>query len=192
MRIIKKYGNRRLYDTDKSAYINLDELAALVRGGQEVRVIAAKGGEDLTREVLLQVVLENLQGGELFNVSMLHRIIRSTGDDPWQLLLRKQLAAGMEMLSTQMDQVERVFSATMSGAPDMDSPSSSAGGSTPRYDQTPAPDVVDEVREDPDPSYEPEPAEPEPKTPPTPQPAPDQELDALRARLAALEERLRR
>ena len=57
--IIKKYGNRRLYDTSTSRYINLDEIAALVRNGTEVQVVDVKTGEDLTRVTLTQIIVEN-------------------------------------------------------------------------------------------------------------------------------------
>jgi len=57
--IIKKYGNRRLYDTSTSRYINLDEIAALVRNGTEVQVVDVKTGEDLTRVTLTQIITEN-------------------------------------------------------------------------------------------------------------------------------------
>jgi polyhydroxyalkanoate synthesis repressor PhaR len=57
--IIKKYGNRRLYDTSTSQYINLDEIAALVRNGTEVQVVDVKTGEDLTRVTLTQIIVEN-------------------------------------------------------------------------------------------------------------------------------------
>lgn len=56
---IRKYGNRRLYDTSASRYINLDELAAMVRNGKEVSVVEAKTGEDLTRVTLTQIILED-------------------------------------------------------------------------------------------------------------------------------------
>jgi polyhydroxyalkanoate synthesis repressor PhaR len=57
--IIKKYGNRRLYDTSTSRYINLEEIAALVRNGTEVQVVDVKTGEDLTRVTLTQIITEN-------------------------------------------------------------------------------------------------------------------------------------
>ena len=57
--VIKKYGNRRLYDTSASRYINLDEIAALVRDGTEVQVVDVKTGEDLTRVTLTQIIAEN-------------------------------------------------------------------------------------------------------------------------------------
>jgi len=57
--LIKKYGNRRLYDTAGSRYVNLDDLAALVRAGKEVRVVDAKTGQDLTRVTLTQIITED-------------------------------------------------------------------------------------------------------------------------------------
>ena len=60
--IVKKYGNRRLYDTSNSRYINLEEIAALIRNGKEVRVVDAKTGEDLTRVTLTQIIVEDARG----------------------------------------------------------------------------------------------------------------------------------
>lgn len=57
--LIKKYGNRRLYDTVGSRYVNLDDLAALVREGKEVRVVDAESGRDLTRVILTQIITED-------------------------------------------------------------------------------------------------------------------------------------
>jgi len=61
--IIKKYGNRRLYDTSTSQYINLEEIATLIRNGKEVRVVDAKTGQDLTRVTLTQIVVEDAKEG---------------------------------------------------------------------------------------------------------------------------------
>ncbi|HEV2401118.1 MAG TPA: polyhydroxyalkanoate synthesis regulator DNA-binding domain-containing protein [Candidatus Sulfotelmatobacter sp.] len=60
--LIKKYGNRRLYDTTGSRYVNLDDLADLVRAGKEVRVVDAKSGRDLTRVTLTQIITEDAKG----------------------------------------------------------------------------------------------------------------------------------
>jgi polyhydroxyalkanoate synthesis repressor PhaR len=57
--LIKKYGNRRLYDTAGSRYVNLDDLAALIREGKDVRVVDAKTGRDLTRVTLTQIITED-------------------------------------------------------------------------------------------------------------------------------------
>jgi polyhydroxyalkanoate synthesis repressor PhaR len=60
--LIKKYGNRRLYDTGGSRYVNLDDLAAMVRAGKDVRVVDAKSGHDLTRVILTQIITEDAKG----------------------------------------------------------------------------------------------------------------------------------
>ena len=57
--VIKKYGNRRLYDTAASRYLNLEDIAALIRAGKDVRVVDAKSGQDLTRVTLTQIITED-------------------------------------------------------------------------------------------------------------------------------------
>jgi len=61
--VIKKYANRRLYDTSGSRYINLEDIAALVRNGTDVQVLDANSGEDLTRVTLTQIITEDAKGG---------------------------------------------------------------------------------------------------------------------------------
>jgi polyhydroxyalkanoate synthesis repressor PhaR len=79
-RIIKKYPNRRLYDTETSAYITLAEVKELVLGYKEFQVQDAKSGEDLTRAILLQIILEEESGGvPMFTEAMLANIIRYYG-----------------------------------------------------------------------------------------------------------------
>ncbi len=79
-RIIKKYPNRRLYDTETSAYITLAEVKELVLQYKEFQVQDAKTGEDLTRAILLQIILEEESGGvPMFSTSMLANIIRYYG-----------------------------------------------------------------------------------------------------------------
>ncbi len=79
-RIIKKYPNRRLYDTETSAYITLAEVKELVLGYQDFQVQDAKSGEDLTRAILLQIILEEESGGvPMFSTDMLANIIRYYG-----------------------------------------------------------------------------------------------------------------
>jgi len=60
--VIRKYANRRLYDTSARKYVNLEDIAALVRQGADVQVVDAKSGEDLTRVVLTQIILEDARG----------------------------------------------------------------------------------------------------------------------------------
>lgn len=79
-RIIKKYPNRRLYDTETSAYITLSEVKELVLQYKEFQVQDAKTGEDLTRAILLQIILEEESGGvPMFSTDMLANIIRYYG-----------------------------------------------------------------------------------------------------------------
>lgn len=79
-RIIKKYPNRRLYDTDSSSYITLTEVKALVMRGEPFVVRDAKSGADLTRSILLQIILEEETAGvPLFSESMLANLIRFYG-----------------------------------------------------------------------------------------------------------------
>lgn len=79
-RIIKKYPNRRLYDTNSSAYITLIEVRQLVMDGTPFVVVDAKSGEDLTRSILLQIILEQeANGSPMFTAPVLSNIIRFYG-----------------------------------------------------------------------------------------------------------------
>ncbi len=80
-RIIKKYPNRRLYDTEISSYITLEEVRQLVLSGTPFEVRDAKTAEDLTRAVLLQIIAEHEQHGQpMFSANLLSQIIRFYGD----------------------------------------------------------------------------------------------------------------
>ena len=79
-RLIKKYPNRRLYDTQTSAYITLADVKQLVLDNEDFRVIDAKSDEDLTRSILLQIILEEETGGmPIFSTQMLAQLIRFYG-----------------------------------------------------------------------------------------------------------------
>ena len=80
VRIIKKYPNRRLYDTKTSAYITLDDVKNLVIAGEGLRVTDARSGEDLTRNILLQIIVEEEAAGvPLFTAQVLSQMIRFYG-----------------------------------------------------------------------------------------------------------------
>ena len=80
-RIIKKYPNRRLYDTEISSYITIEDVRQLILDGESFEVRDAKSGEDLTRSVLLQIISEQEQDGEpILSTQMLSQIIRFYGD----------------------------------------------------------------------------------------------------------------
>ena len=80
-RVIKKYPNRRLYDTEISSYITIEDVRQLIIEGEDFEVRDAKSGEDLTRQVLLQIIAEHEQDGEpMLSTQLLSQIIRFYGD----------------------------------------------------------------------------------------------------------------
>ena len=100
-RVIKKYPNRRLYDTDTSSYITLSEIKQLVMENEPCMVVDAKTGDDLTRSILLQIILEEeAHGSPMFTAPVLSNIIRFYGHAMQGLMggyLEKNMQALMEM-----------------------------------------------------------------------------------------------
>src|SRR5438094_9076758 len=94
---IKKYANRRLYDTESSAYITLDRLAQMVREGREFEVVDAKTGEDITRQVLTQIIVdEEARGGTtMLPINFLKQLIGLYGNS-MQKLVPQYLEAAMD------------------------------------------------------------------------------------------------
>jgi len=79
MLIIKKYPNRRLYNASSGKYVNLEELAAMIRGGEEIQVLDAKTGEDLTRVILTQIILEDAREQPTgLPLELLHQLIMAS------------------------------------------------------------------------------------------------------------------
>jgi polyhydroxyalkanoate synthesis repressor PhaR len=107
-RIIKKYPNRRLYDTDSSTYITLAEIKQLVMNSQPFVVRDAKTGDDLTRSILLQIILEEEAGGApMFTEAVLANIIRFHGHAMQGFMgnyLEKNLQAFMDMQGKMAEQ----------------------------------------------------------------------------------------
>jgi polyhydroxyalkanoate synthesis repressor PhaR len=80
--IIKKYANRRLYDTGRSSYVTLDDLCEMIKDGYEFVVYDAKSGEDLTRSVLTQIIVEQeTKGQNLLPINFLRQLIGFYGDN---------------------------------------------------------------------------------------------------------------
>lgn len=79
-RIIKKYGNRRLYDTTLSSYVTLEELAESIRAGHDARIIDAQFGEDLTQTTLTQMILEGRGAAQFLSVPILTQLLRMSDD----------------------------------------------------------------------------------------------------------------
>jgi polyhydroxyalkanoate synthesis repressor PhaR len=94
--VIKKYGNRRLYDAEASRYVTLGEIAAKIRQGSEVRVVDAKTGADLTQPTLAQVILEDRNAGQLLPIPLLHQLIRM-GDDALADFLGRYVTRALEL-----------------------------------------------------------------------------------------------
>jgi polyhydroxyalkanoate synthesis repressor PhaR len=113
-RIIKKYPNRRLYDTATSGYITLAEVRQMVMEGEPFKAVDAKTGEDLTRSILLQIILEIEAGGApMFTEDMLAHIIRFHGHAMQGFMgayLEKNIRALLEIQSQLADRAEQLRS----------------------------------------------------------------------------------
>ena len=113
-RVIKKYPNRRLYDTDTSTYITLAEIKQLVMDSEVFSVVDAKSGDDITRSILLQIILEEeANGSPMFTTPVLSHIIRFYGHAMQGMMggyLEKNMQALMDM---QVPMVQGVMSNNM-------------------------------------------------------------------------------
>jgi len=113
--VVKKYANRRLYNTESSSYVTLEDLAQMVRQGRHFVVYDAKSGEDITRSVLTQIIVEEeAKGRNLLPTSFLRQIIGFYGDS-MQSLVPRYLENVMGAFSRQQDQVRRAVEQTMGG-----------------------------------------------------------------------------
>jgi polyhydroxyalkanoate synthesis repressor PhaR len=107
--VIKKYANRRLYNTAKSSYVTLDDLARMVRSGTDFVVFDAKSGEDITRSVLTQIIVEEEAGDQnMLPTNFLRQLIRLYGD-PLQGVVPSYLEAAMQAFSRNQEQLRRAF-----------------------------------------------------------------------------------
>jgi polyhydroxyalkanoate synthesis repressor PhaR len=94
--LVKKYGNRRLYDTARSRYLTLEELAESIRKGEDVRVVDAKTGEDLTTATLAQIIVEGRGAARLLPRPLLVQLIRM-GDDALAEFLGQYVSWALEV-----------------------------------------------------------------------------------------------
>jgi polyhydroxyalkanoate synthesis repressor PhaR len=102
---IKKYANRRLYNTGTSTYVTLEDLAAMVKGGEDFVVYDAKTGEDITRSVLTQIIFEqeNKEGGQnLLPITFLRQLIRFYGDS-MQMLVPRYLEVSIDSFAKEQE-----------------------------------------------------------------------------------------
>ena len=107
---IKKYANRRLYDTESSSYITLDRLAEMVREGREFEVVDAKTGEDITRQVLTQIIVdEEARGSTMLPVGFLKQLIGLYGNS-MQGMVPQYLDAAMDAFKRNQKALGEAFS----------------------------------------------------------------------------------
>jgi len=107
--VIKKYANRRLYNTDRSSYVTLDDLSQMVRAGEDFAVYDAKTGEDITRSVLTQIIFEQeAKGQNMLPTNFLRQLIRLYGDT-LQGVVPGYLDASMETFAKNQEQMREVF-----------------------------------------------------------------------------------
>jgi len=113
---IKKYANRRLYNTETSTYVTLDDLAEMVRGNRDFVVFDAKTGEDLTHSVLTQIILEQEgRGQNLLPVNFLRQLIRFYGDSMGRLV-PSYLNMSMETLAREQERFRKQMTDTWGSA----------------------------------------------------------------------------
>jgi len=113
--VVKKYANRRLYNTETSSYVTLDDLAAMIRDGRDFVVYDAKTGEDITRGVLTQIIVEQEgKGHNMLPTAVLRQLIGLYGDN-LQSLVPRYLEAAMASFTQQQDQMRDTLSKTMGG-----------------------------------------------------------------------------
>jgi polyhydroxyalkanoate synthesis repressor PhaR len=113
LRLIKKYPNRRLYDTKTSSYITLADVKQMVLKQEEFQVVDAKSGDDLTRQILLQIILEEESGGvPMFTSDLLSQMIRSYGNAMQGMMgsyLERNLRAFQDIQKALQDQSQRMY-----------------------------------------------------------------------------------
>jgi polyhydroxyalkanoate synthesis repressor PhaR len=113
LRLIKKYPNRRLYDTKTSSYITLADVKQMVLKQEEFQVVDAKSGDDLTRQILLQIILEEESGGApMFSSDLLSQMIRSYGNAMQGMMggyLERNVRAFQDIQKALQEQSQRVY-----------------------------------------------------------------------------------
>ncbi|MFO1168911.1 MAG: polyhydroxyalkanoate synthesis repressor PhaR [Rhodoblastus sp.] len=115
---IKKYANRRLYNTGTSAYVTLEDLAEMVKKGEDFQVFDAKSGEDITRSVLTQIIFEQegKVGQAMLPVAFLRQLIRFYGDS-MQALVPSYLEFTLDRLTSEQQKFRDQFTNALGGGP---------------------------------------------------------------------------
>jgi polyhydroxyalkanoate synthesis repressor PhaR len=106
--VIKRYSNRKLYDTQESRYVTLEEIEEMIRGGKEISVVDASTGEDLTSVTLAQIILENERNRRATLPSaFLHQLIKH--GEAWQDFVQRSMRSSLEGLVVSQREMDRVF-----------------------------------------------------------------------------------
>ncbi|MBR1217099.1 polyhydroxyalkanoate synthesis repressor PhaR [Bradyrhizobium sp. U87765 SZCCT0131] len=115
---IKKYANRRLYNTGTSTYVTLEDLAAMVKEGEDFLVYDAKTGDDITRSVLAQIIFEqeNKAGQNLLPTTFLRQLIRFYGDS-MQMVVPKYLEASIDSLTREQEKFRKQMTTAFGSGP---------------------------------------------------------------------------
>jgi polyhydroxyalkanoate synthesis repressor PhaR len=115
---IKKYANRRLYNTGTSTYVTLEDLAAMVKDGEDFLVYDAKTGDDITRSVLAQIIFEqeNKAGQNLLPTTFLRQLIRFYGDS-MQMVVPKYLEASIDTLTREQEKFRKQMTSAFGSGP---------------------------------------------------------------------------
>jgi len=133
--VIKRYSNRKLYDTQESRYVTLEEIEEMVRGGREIAVVDASSGEDLTSVTLTQIILENERAHRTaLPAAFLHQLIKH--GEAWQDFVQRSMRSSMEGIVSSQREMERVFRewtahAGWGAAPGAAAPAAPAAGARP-------------------------------------------------------------
>jgi polyhydroxyalkanoate synthesis repressor PhaR len=116
--VIKKYANRRLYNTGTSTYVTLEDLACMVKNGEDFVVYDAKSSEDITRSVLIQIISEqeNKAGQNLMPIAFLRQLIRFYGDS-MQMLVPRYLEVSIQSLAREQEKFRQHMSQAFGAGP---------------------------------------------------------------------------
>ena len=106
--VIKRYSNRKLYDTQESRYVTLEELEELIRAGKEISVVDVSTGEDLTSVTLAQIILENERNHRAaLPTAFLHQLIKH--GEAWQDFVQRSMKSSLEGVVSNQREMERIF-----------------------------------------------------------------------------------
>jgi polyhydroxyalkanoate synthesis repressor PhaR len=191
--VIKKYANRRLYNTDTSTYVTLDDLAAMVKSGRDFVVFDAKTGDDLTHSVLTQIIVEQesrMGGQTLLPIPFLRQLIRFYGDSI-ERLVPSYLQISLDTLTKEQERFRKTFAGAFTPGAAFEAYQEQARKNLAMFEQamamfSPFGGHPKAQGARPGEEAKPEPTKPEPGKPEAVVPRSD-EIDELKTQLAAIQ-----